>query len=109
MKKLLFAILFLLAVTKLQAQQIAIKNGDEFAISIHSTEMGIKLPGDDAYTFQFKMLDRNATECKLQCTLLKVKQWHKGYGVQINSDSMRNTSMNNSAVLIPFTILQKSF
>ncbi|SDE56052.1 AhpC/TSA family protein [Mucilaginibacter pineti] len=109
MKKLLFTLLCLLTLTQLQAQQIAIKNGDEFAITFHTTETGIKLPGYDAYTFQFKMLDRNAAECKLQCTLLKVKQWHKGYGTQINSDSIRNTSMNNSAVLIPFSILQKNF
>jgi thiol-disulfide isomerase/thioredoxin len=109
MKKLLFTLLYLLTLTQLQAQQITIKNGDEFAITIHTTEKGIKLPGDDTYTFQFKMLNRNAVECKLQCTLLKVKQWHKGYGPQINSDSIRNTGMNNSAVLIPFSILQKSF
>ncbi|MES2810696.1 MAG: DUF6263 family protein [Bacteroidota bacterium] len=112
MKYILLFTFGLFSVGALRAQQINLKPGDEFAMQTHSTETAIdkkKLLKDEAYTFQFKMLGINGNECKLQCTMLKAKQWGPEKMDQLNVDSIRQTIFNNSALLMPLILLQKPF
>jgi thiol-disulfide isomerase/thioredoxin len=112
MKHLITALICLSSFSTLQAQQLKLKPGDEFAMTTHSTQAlaNEKKPFViEDYTFQFTTIAATATEYKLQCRLLKAKKWHINPLERVNSDSLRITDLNNSGLLIQLILLQRPF
>ncbi|MFD2144884.1 hypothetical protein [Mucilaginibacter antarcticus] len=112
MKYAITFILGLLTSGMVRAQQINLKPGEEFAYQTHNTEVPVgskARPLEEAYTFQFKVISSNATECKLQCTLTKAKLWQADKLYRLNADSVRNTELNYSGLLTQLILLNQPF
>jgi len=100
----------LAGINKLSAQQLALKNGEVFTIETRNIAKA-EFSSDEQYIFQYTVLNSNDTEYKLRCILLKARSQlnlpHKL--IKVNSDSIRQTVFNSTAVLTPIILLEWPF
>lgn len=118
MKNLAALFVFIFVAIASYAQQLKLKNGEEFAVE--TVRKRVEYKGgqpdstDELYRFKFKMLNKGANECKLECVLLCANVNYrmtedKRFNYIFNSDSIRRSKLKNLFELVPAVLLLKPF
>ncbi len=110
MKRFILLLAVLLSINKLPAQQLTLKNGEVFTIETRNIAKA-EFSSDDQYIFQYTVLSSNDAEYKLQCVLIKARSQLNlpNKSIKLNSDSIRQTVFNSTAVLTPIVLLEEPF
>ena len=100
----------LAGINNLSAQQLTLKNGEVFTIETRNIAKA-EFSSDDQYIFQYTVISSNDAEYKLQCILLKARSQLNlpNKSIKLNSDSIRQTVFNSTAVLTPIILLEGPF
>ncbi|MES2810697.1 MAG: DUF6263 family protein, partial [Bacteroidota bacterium] len=115
MKNLTLILLALFAAQTLRAQKLDLKKLSEFSVETSETrnvKLGDRKPEHttEKYTFQFINQGETADGYKLSCKMVRANIRHDYSGLFLfNSDSIRNTLTNNSAILEPLFFLENPF
>jgi len=110
MKKLTLLTLGLTAAVTTYAQQLNVPKNKQFEIITKNAHYGT-YKGEEQSAYAFKSLGKNAAGNNVfECKLVKasVKEGAEGKTI-LNTDSIYNTTLNNTVVLLPLAILNKPF